>query len=385
MSGIEEEQKTHYAAPERSSPEELGEDLRRLSADPVVDGLLQMSSGLLAILNEHRQILAVNEALLELLGVEDSGAVFGLRPGEALHCVHAAEGPNGCGTGVWCASCGAAIALVTSLAEDAPVERRCAATLERNGSREDACFAVRSVPVEREGLKLLLLFIQDVSREEQRIALERTFLHDLNNTVAGLMGTCQLSRSTGGTLDAETASTLFQLAARLTDEVTLQRQLLTEMDEVAFSGSGPVEAETILSDIRATLEHHPAAADRSLLVVPLTEPIRVQTHFVVLERVLTNLVVNALEATPEGGTVRIGCNRAKDRIVFYVHGPTPIPTAIQRRIFQKHFTTKEGGGHGFGTYSARLFTEKLLKGRVTFRSGEQAGTTFYIELPDAEA
>jgi hypothetical protein len=157
------------------------------------------------------------------------------------------------------------------------------------------------------------------------------------------------------------------------------------MDEVAFSGSGPVEAETILSDIRATLEHHPAAADRSLLVVPLTEPIRVQTHFVVLERVLTNLVVNALEATPEGGTVRIGCNRAKDRIVFYVHGPTPIPTAIQRRIFQKHFTTKEGGGHGFGTYSARLFTEKLLKGRVTFRSGEQAGTTFYIELPDAEA
>ena len=47
------------------------------------------------MLNERRQILAVNDVLLAELGIENPASVLGLRPGEMIDCVHARE-EDGC-------------------------------------------------------------------------------------------------------------------------------------------------------------------------------------------------------------------------------------------------------------------------------------------------
>lgn len=60
-----------------------------------MSGLLHSIGGG-AILNENRQVLAVNDLFVKKLGVDDPGETLGLRPGEAMQCVHAKGDPAGC-------------------------------------------------------------------------------------------------------------------------------------------------------------------------------------------------------------------------------------------------------------------------------------------------
>ena len=89
---------THFAPAERASDERLQRDIEIVCQSPIIDALMGAVTGLLAVLNEQRQILAINDTLLETLGVADAGEVLGLRPGEAIDCVHARDLPGGCGT-----------------------------------------------------------------------------------------------------------------------------------------------------------------------------------------------------------------------------------------------------------------------------------------------
>ena len=125
---------TLFASPERIDGKALTVEIQAVSKNQVVTGLLHSVSGLLVILNEHRQIIAINDSFLDLLGIDDPGQAFGLRPGEVLQCIHANDTPAGCGTTGYCSSCGAAVAIVSSLGQDIPFERICALSANRGAS-----------------------------------------------------------------------------------------------------------------------------------------------------------------------------------------------------------------------------------------------------------
>jgi len=69
-----------------------------VSNSELITILLNAMPELVLVLNEQRQIVAANQRLLETFGVEDSQMLLGLRPGEAVGCIHAHEGPDGCGS-----------------------------------------------------------------------------------------------------------------------------------------------------------------------------------------------------------------------------------------------------------------------------------------------
>jgi len=85
--------KTYFAPAERAAPGELQKHIETASKNPVINELMNVVSGLLAVLNEQRQILAINEGLLQTLGIGDAGQILGLRPGEAVNCIHAHDMP----------------------------------------------------------------------------------------------------------------------------------------------------------------------------------------------------------------------------------------------------------------------------------------------------
>lgn len=64
---------------------ELAIEIEIVSSNPVVTGLLHSISGLLAVLDEHRQIVSLNDSFLQMLGIEDPSKALGLRIGDALH------------------------------------------------------------------------------------------------------------------------------------------------------------------------------------------------------------------------------------------------------------------------------------------------------------
>ncbi len=101
-----------------------------------------------------------------------------------------------------------------------------------------------------------------------------------------------------------------------------------------------------------------------------------------LRRAFTNLVLNALDAMPQGGTLSIGCQRVDSRIVISVRDTgVGIPHEAQRKIFSPYYTTKSKGT-GLGLAGARRAIT-AQRGEIRFESIPGQGTTFYVTLPMA--
>lgn len=103
-----------------------------------------------------------------------------------------------------------------------------------------------------------------------------------------------------------------------------------------------------------------------------------------LKRALLNLIINARQAMPEGGTLTIRARPAeKDAVVVEVSDTgCGIPEEDRSRIFQTFFSTKPGGT-GLGLAVVRR-TVEVCGGRIAFDSEVGRGTTFRIHLPAAE-
>src|SRR3954471_13075995 len=102
---------TFFAPAGRASTANLQEDAEKFLH---ADSLRKMLDGLpdyALVLNRHRQVVACNSLVLETFSHNDMGEVLGKRPGEIVGCIHAATGPDGCGTDLHCSTCGAVAAI----------------------------------------------------------------------------------------------------------------------------------------------------------------------------------------------------------------------------------------------------------------------------------
>lgn len=369
---------TYFAPAERVNNSELVDEIDIVAQNPVVSGLLHSVSGLLAVLDDHRQIVALNDSFLQMLGINDPKKALGLRPGEALQCVHANDEPAGCGTTKFCSTCGAAAAIVASLGQDKPVEKICALSAKRGGKEVDIVLLVKSRPIEIDKKKYLLLFLQDITKQQQRAALERTFFHDVNNVLCMLSGASELLVLQE---PSELAKTVQKISQRLTKEVAIQR-CLSQSDSCFYL---PVwielTTEQIVEDLLIFFAHHPAAVNKSIRISEIFPVISIKIDSALLSRILCNMVINALEATAENDEVKIWFEYKDGFLSFCVWNAQEIPKDIANRIFQRNFSTKEQAGRGVGTYSMKLLGEKILGGQVSFTTCKKEGTVFRFSYP----
>jgi nitrogen-specific signal transduction histidine kinase len=369
---------TYFASPERATDIELAEEINFVCKNPVISGLLQSVSGLLAILDEHRQVISLNDSFLRMLGVDDPGKVLGLRPGEALQCPHAFDEPGGCGTSKYCSTCGAAISIVSSLGQDKPVERICALTLNRGTKTVDLALLVRSYPMKIEDKKYLLLFVQDITLSEQRAALERTFFHDINNMLHALVGASELLRYDS---PSDITNSLYNSVIRLYKEVAIQRSLSQSESYDYQPMWHEVRISQVITDLQSFFSNHPIAYKKNIQFSDNYPNISFDTDLSLLNRVLCNMILNALEATAEDDIIKLWIEKGDSQLSFCVWNRREIPQEIAPRIFQRNFSTKEQAGRGIGSFSMKLFGEKILGGHVSFKTSREEGTVFRFSLP----
>jgi signal transduction histidine kinase len=99
-----------------------------------------------------------------------------------------------------------------------------------------------------------------------------------------------------------------------------------------------------------------------------------------LRRVFTNLIINALEAMPEGGALTVRCEVARNRVRALISDTGQgIGPEQQKQLFVPYFTTKSHGT-GLGLSGARRIID-ALHGRISLWSEPGTGTTFIVELP----
>ena len=110
------------------------------------------------------------------------------------------------------------------------------------------------------------------------------------------------------------------------------------------------------------------------------EAVKVVADSTFLNRIMYNLVNNAVQAMPQGGKLTIHAYKVAKGVVISVKDTgVGIPEALKGKLFTPMFTTK-AKGQGFGLPVIKRMTE-ALGGTVTFESREGEGTTFTIFLP----
>jgi PAS domain S-box-containing protein len=107
-----------------------------------------------------------------------------------------------------------------------------------------------------------------------------------------------------------------------------------------------------------------------------------RTDRFLLNIALSNLLKNAVEASPPGKDINISLEK-KDHLILQVHNSGEIPMSIQQHFFEKYTSTKKINGSGLGTYLANKAI-MILGGSISFSSSIEAGTLIIIELPEAE-
>ena len=100
-----------------------------------------------------------------------------------------------------------------------------------------------------------------------------------------------------------------------------------------------------------------------------------------LEEVVVNLLDNAVEHSPAGGTVEVTVagDAAGCRVAIVDHGQG-VPVAAIPRLFERFHSGRHGGGHGIGLALSRLIA-RSHGGDVVHEPTAGGGATFVIRLP----
>lgn len=364
---------------ERASKEAIGLQAEFFADSGSIRTFLDSIPTTLLVLNEQRQIVFSNRALLELLGIEEGESLHGLRAGEALNCVHAFETDLGCGATLSCRTCGALKAILAAQSGQKDLQEF--RIMRRNaGILENLDLRIRTTPLETQRGRFTIFTATDISHEKRRRALERIFFHDVLNTAGVLRGFAQLLKDADQEMLEEFTGTIVEASNRIIAEISTQKDLLSAEENDLRIKPTFLNSLDFLGKMSALHSRHEVAQGCHILIDPRSAAIRFETDATLLGRVMGNMVKNGLEASRPGDTVTLGCEVREEEIRFWVHNGAPMPEDVQLQVFQRSFSTK-GSNRGLGTYSMKLLSERYLKGKICFKTSPEEGTTFEARFP----
>ncbi|MGE3830354.1 MAG: cache domain-containing protein [Parvibaculaceae bacterium] len=211
--------------------------------------------------------------------------------------------------------------------------------------------------------------------------------HEINNPIAVMQGNLEVVRNLMGS-KAEKAKTEFRL---LDEQIHRISQIVTKLLQFAKPEeyAGYVERNapaSVISDCLPLVQHLLNKTEITILRKDEAKRL-VLMNRTELQQVLVNLIVNAIHAMPNGGTLALRTfdSDSEDRpglsIVVSDTGIGMHPETLQR-AFDPFFTTKRQGGTGLGlSISQTLVTRQ--GGAISAESKLGHGTTFTIWLPEA--
>ena len=230
--------------------------------------------------------------------------------------------------------------------------------------------------------------LADAQRQELIGRIAAGAAHDLNNVLTAIMTGAELSEldlDEGN--DEATREGLREILEAARRASAMGRQLLS------FSKQQPTQPrlvglDELFSSVRKLLARLlPSNSELTMRVqedLPLVFADPAQ-----IEQVVMNLVLNARDAMPDGGEIRVvvgtesGPNGRPGVHIEVSDEGVGIPAVAREKIFDPFFTTKEGGvGTGLGLATVRAIAEQY-DGTVQVDSEEGRGTTFHFWLPAA--
>jgi PAS domain S-box-containing protein len=245
---------------------------------------------------------------------------------------------------------------------------------------------------ERIGALLNLRDAESVHRIEDEIELSRRLAaigrltsgvaHEVKNPINAIVVHLEVLRQKMKEIDPDTK--------RHVDVIGNEIQRLDRVVQTLVDFTRPVELRLNDMDLRKLVEDvvilaSPAAERHKVIIERQSsqEPLPVRIDSDLVKQAILNIVLNGVQAMPDGGTLRIASKREGDGAVIMVRDQgAGIPENIRDKIFNLYFTTKSGGS-GIGLAMAYRVVQ-LHHGALEFTSIMEHGTTFYLRFPLTE-
>lgn len=242
----------------------------------------------------------------------------------------------------------------------------------------------------------ILLVLQDVSAirrlERMRSEFVANVSHELKTPIAAVKGFAETLLG-GAVKDEETTRSFLQI---IYDESERLNRLIGDILELSKIESRraplmltPVDINEFMCNTIAILE---VSAIRKNIHVNMTSPeeFYMEADEDRLRQILVNLLSNAINYTPEGGTINIVISETKEENILISISDTGIgiPEKDLPRIFERFYRVDKArsrisGGTGLGLSIVKHLVE-LHKGTISVSSTVGVGTKFTIELPSIQ-
>jgi len=211
--------------------------------------------------------------------------------------------------------------------------------------------------------------------------------HEVKNPLSAIKTVAQVARE-----DLEPGSRMHKDLTMIVGEIDRLSRVVEQLLRFArpAPGDATVRASLILDDVLAILKRE-ALRNRITLRAEIHSNLaRVRVNAEALKEILFNLILNGIQAMPEGGTLTVGaeCRPAKaavdkstrHNLVITVADTGPgVPEDMKERVFEPFFSTKEDGT-GLGLAIVRERTEQV-EGAI--RVENDGGAKFTVEIPVA--
>lgn len=362
----------------RTIPSDLERQVTAFAKNKHIEIFGDAISDFLIVTNTQWQIVFANDQLIQYLGVPSIDDLLGMRIGEALFCNNSIKSSLGCGAAEVCQLCGAYKAFIAA-ERGLRDEQEC--TISSSGEHKNIDLRIKATPITIENEHFTIFVMKDISSDNEKKILERIFFHDLANSVGSLLGYAELMKDAKPDELEQFRYVFYEITQNISDEIIAQQQLTAAENHALEVQPAVIHSRSLLSSIAEMYQYHLVGKGKSIVIDRLAEDFVCVTDEVLLRRVISNLVKNALEASGTHDVVSLGCIRKNQGLEFTIHNNAIIPNDVQLQIFNRSFSTK-GAGRGLGTYSVKLLTEEYLNGSVSFVSNQRIGTVFSVIVPE---
>ncbi len=205
--------------------------------------------------------------------------------------------------------------------------------------------------------------------------------HEVKNPLNAILMHVELARMKLAKGDSDLKPQMDIITSEI---VRLDRVVKTFLDFTRPVELHPVEIplESFVNDIAALARPLAETAGIELNVSQETEGVSIGADLDLLKQAMLNVVVNAIEAMPDGGQLRFeSAVRGDDAEIRIIDTGCGIRPELKEKVFGLYFTTKQTGS-GIGLAMTFRIVQ-LHDGTIDFTSEPGKGTTFVIRIPTA--
>ena len=208
--------------------------------------------------------------------------------------------------------------------------------------------------------------------------------HDIRNPLQAITGDIYLLKADLSTMpECQTKEGVNESLIGIEKNVEYINKIVADLQDFARPLNPhpeEVDLKVIINELLAK-NHLPENVKISVKLENEARKISGDSTFI--NRIMFNLITNAIQAMPNGGTLTVHAYKEAINTVIAVKDTgVGIPETIRGKLFTPMFTTKSKG-QGFGLAVVKRMTE-ALGGTVSFESQEGKGTTFTVQLPPSK-